>query len=167
MMRSLPGLPSYLPAIALALASGASAAASPAIAQGVSFTASDFRSLYASVESRGIDRPMPWNAASILGAHVPNALPCRQVSIGGQGAADSATHVILGFQFRSHQYLVFLLRSGNEHWLFLIDDAGHVTVASHAIVRDGWQTISPSEAQPLVAGEEAFWLNWVVDWPLP
>jgi hypothetical protein len=167
MTRSLLRLPSYPPAIALTLASGVSAAASPAFAQGVHFTASDFRSLYASVESRGIDRPMPWNAASILGVRVPNALPCRQVSIGGQGAADSPNRSIVSLQYKSHQYLAFFLRSRNDHWIFLIDDAGKFIVASHAVVRDGWHTLTPSEAQPLVAAEEAFWRNWIVDWPLP
>ena len=151
---------SYLSSIALALASCA-----PAAAQAAKFTPSNFQLLYAAVESKGTDIKMPPHVASVLGMRVEDALPCRLVIIGG--AKGTASRAVASFHYQSHQYLVLRLSSGTDHWQFLIDDAGNSAVTLHSIVRDGWQTLTPSEAQPLVAAEEAFWLKWVVDWPLP
>lgn len=77
--------------------------------------------------------------------------------------------MIVGIQYRSHRYLVFLSHSGTVGWLFLINDAGNYA-ATLEVVPDGshiiaWHNLTPSEAQPLVAAEEAFWVKRVEDWP--
>jgi hypothetical protein len=99
---------------------------------------------------------------------VADALPCRRVIRSGQGAHHRS---IWSFQYQSHQRLILYLRRGTGNWLFLVNDAGELTAALHAIAPDDshaltWHTLTPSEAQPIVTAEEAFWLRWVVDWPL-
>jgi hypothetical protein len=154
-MRSLLNLPSYLPVIVLALASGAHAVAH-AVAQAANFTPSNFNLLYAAVESRGTNRPLLGYVADALRMPVDDLMDYRQVIAQG--------HTIVGFEYQSHPYLVLLSRSGTDHWLFLINDAGNSAVTLDSVVPDGshiptWHTLTPSDAQPLVAAEEAYWLK--------
>ena len=142
----------------------------PAVAQGSNLTPSNFQLLYTAAESKGSNIRMHPLVAADLGMQVEAALPCRLVISGAQGVTvphEAAVRSLLSFQYQSHQYLLLRLRSGTNHWQFLVDDAGNSTAALHAIGRGGWHTLTSSDAQPLVAAEEAFWLKWVVDWPLP
>lgn len=112
--RSRLRLFSFLPMIALALASDVRVAA-----QATPFTPGFFQSLYTAVESRGFNVHTPPQFVAPLGMQVKDVLPCRVV-IGGGG------HSIFSIQYQSRQYLIVRLTRGTDRWQYLVNDVGNV-----------------------------------------